>query len=71
MLHSSPFAALPALFAAVMLAAGAVGAAPASPAMARLCNGGSAPIPGQPAQPGKADCDTACHSGCGRRKARL
>lgn len=55
---------LPALFAAVMLAGGS---ASAMPLTATLCNGGSAEIPGKPAP---SDCDSACHAGCTRRKAR-
>jgi hypothetical protein len=66
MLRDAPLAALPALLAAVMLASSA-SAMPSSRAMAILCSGGSAKIPGR--QP-DGDCDTACHAGCGRRKSR-
>jgi hypothetical protein len=62
-----PLHALPALLALVML----TGTAPAHSAQMltmALCNGGSASVPGAP--PTRRDCDTACHAGCQRRKAR-
>lgn len=57
------FAALPALFAAVMLAGGT----PALSLQVSLCSGGTAELPQK--NPGKT-CDQACHAGCQRRKGR-
>ena len=62
--RDSLIAWLIALPAALMLATGSAGA---MPLMAALCNGGTASCP---AEPGKADCDKACHAGCQRRRGK-
>jgi hypothetical protein len=61
-----PFFALPALLALVTL----TGTAPARAQgmIMALCNGGSAPVPGN--APPRRDCDATCHAACQRRKAK-
>ena len=52
---------LPAMAALLMLVGAGQARTPA--ALAALCSGGSAPLPGNH----RRNCDTACHVGCSRR----